>query len=171
MLNRAAVEVPTAEWTFDQLLEAALKIKESAPNPDEVWGLFRRTRSQETGWIVRSFGGNQVTADPLTRISTTRTPSRPTSTSTMASGPTGSYRRRMRWNNGAGHLVAFASGLVGIMYSLNDEAFVFSEVVGDDAEWTMAPTPAAWTGASSSSADRASRFPRPPRFPIFRMKP
>ena len=65
VLDRAEVETPTAEWTFDQLLEAAQKIKASAPNPDEVWGVSLPTTSHDTGWIVRSFGGNQVTADPL----------------------------------------------------------------------------------------------------------
>jgi len=37
--------------------------------------------------------------------------------------------------------VAFAIGRTGINYSLDDEAFVFGEIVGEDVAWTMAPTP------------------------------
>jgi multiple sugar transport system substrate-binding protein len=142
ILGRAEVEVPTAESTFEQLLEAGLKIKESAPNPDEQWGFALPTQSHDTDWIVRTFGGNQVTSDPLTShfddpntiaayqflydaIHTHQVMPAPEALEAM----------------GLAEEVAFASGLVGLMYSLNDAAFVFSEVVGDQAEWTMVPTP------------------------------
>jgi multiple sugar transport system substrate-binding protein len=166
VLDRAEVETPAAEWTFDQLLEAALKIKESAPNPDEVWGVRMPTQSHDTGWIVRSFGGNQVTADPLT--------SHFNDPNTIAAYQ---YLYDGIWTHGVfpgpdalekmglANSVAFASGLVGIMYSLNDEAFVFSEVVGDDAEWTMAPTPSGaegrfqFVGGSGFSIPTTAKFP------------
>jgi multiple sugar transport system substrate-binding protein len=166
VLDRAEVEVPTADWTFDQLLEAGLKIKESAPNPDEAWGFFLRTEGNTTEWIVRSFGGNQVTADPLT--------SHIDDPNTIAAYQ---YLYDAIWTHqvmpapdalekmGLANQVAFASGLVGIMYSLNDEAFVFGEIVGDQAEWTMAPTPSGtdgryqFVGGSGFSIPVTAAFP------------
>ena len=115
---------------------------------------------------MRSFGGNQVTADPLT--------SHFNDPNTIAAYQ---YLYDGIWTHGVfpgpdalekmglANSVAFASGLVGIMYSLNDEAFVFSEVVGDDAEWTMAPTPSGvdgrfqFVGGSGFSIPTTAAFP------------
>ena len=150
VLDRAGVEVPTADWTFDQLLEAGVEDQGDAPNPDEAVGRPTcRPQSQDTDWIVRSFGGNQVTADPLTSHFDDPEHDRglpvPVRRDLDPRGDAADPDSLQAM--GLANSVAFASGLVGIMYSLNDEAFVFSEVVGDEAEWTMAPTPTGTGGA------------------------
>lgn len=166
VLARAGVEVPTTETTFDQLLEAGLKIKASAPNPDDAWGFFLQTASQSTGWVVNSFGGQQITADPLT--------SHFDNPNTIAAYqflhdainvhkvmPNPANLQGM----GLDQQTAFASGLLGIMYSLNDEAFVFGEIVGDKAKWTVAPTPRGtdrryqFAGGSGFSIPKTSAHP------------
>jgi multiple sugar transport system substrate-binding protein len=166
ILDRAEVDVPTADWTFDDLLKAGMKIKESAPNPDEQWGFSLPTGSNDTEWIVRSFGGAQVTPDPLT--------SHFNDPNTIAAYqflydaiqthqvmPTPEALQAL----GLAQEVAFASGRVGIMYSLNDEAFVFSEVVGDQAKWTMAPTPSGKDGRYQFVGGSAFSIPTTAAFP------
>lgn len=141
VLDRAGVDVPTAETTFEELMEMGIKIKETSENPDEQWGFVLPTQPHSTEWIVRCFGGEQVTADPLT--------SHYNSPETIAAyqflydalhvHQVMVYPEALETMGMAGP-VAFASGRTGINYSLNDEAFVFGEVVGEDVEWTMAPT-------------------------------
>jgi multiple sugar transport system substrate-binding protein len=166
VLGRGQVDVPTADWTFDQLLDAGMKIKESAPNPDEQWGFALPTESVTTGWIVRSFGGQQVTPDPLTShfnqpetIAAYQYLYDAIWTHQVMPGPDALQ------NLGLANEVAFASGLVGIMYSLNDGAFVFSEVVGDQAKWTMAPTPKGTDGRYQFVGGSAFSIPATAAFP------
>lgn len=166
VLDRAGVEIPTAAWTFDQLLAAGQAIKASAPNPDEAWGFRLPTESHATNWIVRNFGGQQVTADPYT--------SHFADPGTIAAYQ---YLYDAIWTHevmpapealeamGLANQVAFASGLVGIFYSLNDEAFVFGEVVGDQAEWTMAPTPTGVDGRYQFVGGSAFSIPTTAAFP------
>ncbi len=166
VLDRAGVEVPTAETTFEQLLEMGIKIKESAENPDEQWGFVLPTQSHSTEWIVKSFGGEQVTADPLT--------SHYNSPETIAAyqylydalhvHQVMVYPEALETMGMAGP-VAFASGRTGINYSLNDEAFVFGEVVGEDVAWTMAPTPTGSGGRFQFVGGSAFSIPVNAAFP------
>ena len=166
VLARAGVELPTEDWTFDQLQDAGLKIKASAPNPDEAWGFYLPVTSWNTEWVVRSFGGRQITADPLTShfddpntiaayqflfdaINTTKIMPNPSAMQGL----------------GLDQQTAFASGMLGLMSSLNDEAFVMDEIVGDKAKWTVAPTPKGkdgryqFVGGSGFSIPKTAAFP------------
>lgn len=167
MLEKGGVETPTAETTFDQLLEMGLKIKAAAADPEKTWGFNLTTTSNGTSWIVDSFGGQQFSNDPLTphfddpktiaayqflydAIWTHKVMPQPTA---IAEG------------SGLTPQVAFASGLLGINYSLNDEAFVFGEIVGDQAKWTVAPTPSGpagriqFVGGSGFSIPKTAMYP------------
>ena len=65
MLEKAGVEVPTEYWTFDDLLQAALKIQATFDDPTKQWAINLPTYSTGVHWIIKSFGGDMVTADPL----------------------------------------------------------------------------------------------------------
>ena len=166
VLERAGVEVPTVDWTFDRLLEAGLAIKASAPNPDDSWGFFLQVTSHNTGWIVKSFGGEQITADPLTShfddpntIAAYQFLYDAINTHGVMPNPAGMQ------GLGLDQQTAFASGLLGIMASLNDEAFVFGEIVGDKAEWTVAPTPSGVDGRYQFAGGSGFSIPTTAAFP------
>lgn len=166
VLDKAGVEVPTAEWTFDQLLEAGQKIKASMANPDDAWGFYLPTQSHQVDWIAKNFGGQLFTADPLT--------SHFDDPNTIAAFQ---YLYDAIWTHkvmpppasmegmGLNQQTAFASSLLGIMYSLNDEAFVFGEIVGDKAKWTVAPTPTGVNGRVQFAGGSGFSIPSTAKYP------
>ena len=166
VLDRAGVNVPTEETTFEQFLADGIKIKESAENPDEQWAFFLPTDSNTTEWVVLGFGGKQVTPDPLT--------SHFNSPETIAAYQ---YLYDAIWTHevmpapdaleklGLANQVAFSTGRLAMLAQLNDEAFVYAEIVGDQAQWTMAPTPRGpggrfqFIGGSGFSIPMVAEFP------------
>jgi multiple sugar transport system substrate-binding protein len=166
VLDRAGVETPTVDWTLEDLLEAGLKIKASAPNPDDAWGFFMGVTAGNTEWVVKSFGGEQFTADPLTAhfddpntIAAFQFLYDAINTHKVMPNPAGLQ------GLGLDVHTAFASGLLGIAAMLNDEAFVYADIVGDKAKWTVAPTPRGkdgryqFVGGSGFSIPITAAFP------------
>ena len=149
-LEKAGVDVPTEDWTFDDLLEAGMRLNEVAEDPDKQWGISLPTDSYNSYFIVRSLGGEFVSNDPLEAHFTD-------------SGTVAAYqylydaiwKHRLMPNpqqilaatGGTGDVAAFfSSGRVAILYSLNDVAFVMNDLIGDKFRWTVAPTPTGKAG-------------------------
>src|SRR5438874_6739110 len=52
LLKRAKVDIPTEDWTYDDLLEAAKRIKAAAKNPDRTFGVSLPTDSSANSYII-----------------------------------------------------------------------------------------------------------------------
>jgi multiple sugar transport system substrate-binding protein len=144
LLEEAGVDVPTEEWTMDDLLEAALKLSKDTDGDGEIdqWGVNISTGSGAFYWIVKNFGGDFWDE--------TITESRFNMPETIAAFQ---YAADLIWKHkvmpsatmlqgiGLEGGTAFASGLIAMHWSLNDEAFALAEVVGDKFKWTTAPSP------------------------------
>jgi len=171
ILEEAGVDVPTEDWTWDDTLEAALKMTKFDANGNPTqWGLGGLTVFAEwTGgfyWIIKSFGGDFWTPD-LTK-------------SMMADPKTiegFQFLRDLMWEHkvvpsaaglsgmGLGEEFAFVSGLVGLSYGLNDVSFRFGEAIGDKFRWTVAPTPTGPAGRFQFSGGSAFAIPKTSRQP------
>ena len=149
-LEEAGVDIPDENWTYDDLLEAAKKLTESAGNPGKQWGLSLPTDSNFSYPTVRAFGGEFVTGDPLEMHYT--------DAGTIAAYQ---YLYDAIWTHkvmpnvaqitastgGSGDTSAFfSSGKVAILHSLNDAAFVMEDLIKGKFRWTVAPMPTGPSG-------------------------
>jgi multiple sugar transport system substrate-binding protein len=148
LFEAAGLEIPTEETTWDEIIEMALEITEDTDGDgtNDVWGLgnLAGPGSGAGGlyWIVKSFGGEfwneeineshlndegtiealQMVADLIWEHNV-----HPTADAVAATG--------------FGAELMFANGNVAMHYALNDAASRFAELIGDDFNWTVAPTP------------------------------
>jgi ABC-type glycerol-3-phosphate transport system substrate-binding protein len=60
---------------------------------------------------------------------------------------------------GMGMELAYASGLIGLYYDLNDVSFRFGEAIGDKFKWSVAPTPTGPAGRFQFSGGSAFCIP------------
>lgn len=143
--DRAGVDLPTADWTLDDLLEAAITLKEAAPDPDNSWAMTLPVHTVQMYWLVRSFGGDfftdngstshladdgtiaavQYLVDAMHRYRVMPTPG---DLNTVDAG-------------GAGDFALFGSERIAILTQINDSAFVIDDFVQGKFAWTVAPTP------------------------------
>jgi multiple sugar transport system substrate-binding protein len=160
ILEEAGVDVPTEDWTWDQTLEAALKMKEAG-----YWGISGFTGA--TGWagglywIIKCFGGD-FWDESLTE-------SKMADPATVAGFQ---FLRDCMWKHevsptaaalsgiGMSEELAFASGRIGLHYGLNDVSFRFGEAIGDKFKWTVAPTPTGPAGRFQFSGGSAWCIPK-----------
>lgn len=168
MLQASGVEMPTENWTFDDLLAAAQKMTKTTGDPKTAqWGVFLPTGSSNTDWITRNFGGEQVTGSPPT--------SHFDNPKTVAAYQ---YLYDLIWKHkvmpnpeelqllGGGGPAAFASGKVGLVYALNDASNSIGQAVGQKFKITAAPTPKGkegkrvqFVGGSAFSIPKGSPHP------------
>ncbi len=145
LLEEAGVDVPTEDWDMNDLLEAAIALTKDKDGDGEIdqWGVFLPTTwSAGFYWIVKNFGGDfwdeAITESKFNQPETIEA---------------FQYVTDLLWKHqvmpsadllqgiGLGAGTAFAEGLIGIYWTLNDEALFLSEVVGDKFRWTTAPSP------------------------------
>jgi len=167
LLQEAGVDVPTEDWTFDDLLEAGKKITRKTGNrQNDRWGFNLPTSHSGSYWIVRCFGGETVAGDPPT--------SHFDNPNTLKAYQ---YRYDAMWTHqvmptpdtlkelGLSAEFVFVSGQVGIHYALNDSAFRMAEAVGNKFRWTVAPTPKGpagrfqFVGGSAHAIPKGSHYP------------
>lgn len=137
MLKKAGVDVPTEDWTFDDLLEAALKIQKSFEDPSKEWALDLPTYSVGIHWIVKSFGGQTVAGTPPQSHFDD-----PNTVRAFQYMYDAIWKHKVMLPPGTlTDIDPFASGRVAISYGLNDGALFFGEAIKDKFKWTVAPTP------------------------------
>ena len=149
-LEKANVDVPTEDWTYEDLLEAGKQLKAVADDPNRQWGISLPTDSYNSYYVVKAFGGEFVAGDPLKAHFTD-----------PGTVEAYQYMRDAMWEHkvmpnpqqiqaatgGTGDTAAFfSSGKVAILYSLNDAVFVMEDLIGDKFRWTVAPTPTGKSG-------------------------
>lgn len=163
-LEEAGVEVPTEDWTWDDLLAAAVKLKDHAGSPGKQWGMSLPTGSNFGHAIIKAFGGDYVEGDPLTMHFTDE--------GTVAGFQ---YLYDAIWKHqampnvaqikgataGSGDTSAFfASGKVAMMHDLNDTAFVIGDLVKGKFRWTVAPLPKGPAGRFQGVGGSAFSIPK-----------
>jgi multiple sugar transport system substrate-binding protein len=138
MLEKAGVEVPTENWTFNDLLQAALKIQQSFEDPSKQWAIDLPTYSVGVHWIVKSFGGDMVAGDPSASHF-----DQPETADALQFLYDAIWKHKIMPQPGAlaGDIDPFAAGRVAISYGLNDGARFIGEAIADKFKWTVAPTP------------------------------
>jgi multiple sugar transport system substrate-binding protein len=144
MFEDAGVDIPTEKWTWDDILPAALKMTKDT-NGDGVmdqWGVNLPTGASGVYWIVKSFGGDYW--DETITKSMFGDPKTVQAFQYMADlmwkqkcMPSAALLSGMGFNTE----FAFASGLIGMHYALNDTAARMNEAIGGKFEWSIAPTP------------------------------
>ena len=168
LLKRAKVDIPTEDWTYDDLLEAAKRIKAAAKSPDRTFGVSLPTDSANSYIIVRSFGGEFFSGNPLKAHFTN-----PGTVKAYQYLYDAMWKHKVMPNPAVfkamgitGDITAFfASGNVGMFWSLNDEAFVMNDLIGGKFRWTVAPTPKGvhkryqFVGGSAFSIPKGSPHP------------
>ncbi|MEQ7007082.1 extracellular solute-binding protein [Actinopolymorpha sp. B17G11] len=166
--ERAGVDLPTEDWTFEDLLEAAKTLKAAAKDPEKSWAMTLPTATVPMYWLVRSFGGDFFADDTRSRL---------TEPGTVEAFQ---YVHDAMWNDkvmptpadlatadaaGAGDLALFGSERLAIIFNLNDTAFAIEDFVQGKFSWTAAPTPRGkdrrfqQVGGSSFSIPKSSRSP------------
>lgn len=160
----AGVEIPTEDWTYDQLLQAAIKLAQHAGSPGKQWGMSLPTGSNFGHAIIKAFGGEYVDGDPLTMHFT--------DPGTIAGFqyPYDAIWKHQAMPNvaqiksataGSGDTSAFfASAKVAMMHDLNDTAFVIGDLVKDKFRWTVAPLPKGPAGRFQGVGGSAFAIPK-----------
>jgi multiple sugar transport system substrate-binding protein len=146
MFEEAGLDLPTEDSTWDDILEMA-KVLSKDTNGDgefDQWGISNLATGWPGGfyWITKEFGGDfwneditesrlneQGTIDSLQFVHDLMWVHKVHPTADMLAG------------TGFGPELAFASGLIGMHYALNDTAQRFVETIGDKFNWTVAPSP------------------------------
>ncbi len=167
--NRAGVDLPTADWSLDDLLEAAITLKAAAKDPDKSWAMTLPTYTVQMYWLVRSFGGDYFTDngtvshladdgtiaaiqylfDAMHKYKVMPTPG---DLNTVDAG-------------GAGDFALFGSERVAILTQINDSAFVIDDFVDGKFTWTAAPTPRGTAGRFQQVGGSAFSLPSTSRAP------
>ncbi len=148
LFEEAGLELPTEDSTWDDILAMAQTLTKDLDgdgNPDQ-WGISNLAGVGSGGgglyWIVKSFGGDFWNEDI--------TESRMAEPGTIAAFQ---FLSDLIWKykvmptadavaaTGFSSELLFANGQVAMHYALNDTASRFSELIGDDFTWTVAPTP------------------------------
>jgi multiple sugar transport system substrate-binding protein len=148
LFKAEGLDLPTEDWTWDDILEAAKKLTKDTDGDGQVdqWGISNLA-SVGSGpgslyWIVKSFGGDYWNEEI--------TESRMNEEGTCAAMQ---FLGDLIWEHqvmptadavaatGFGPELLFANGKVAMHYALNDTASRFAELIGDDFNWTVAPTP------------------------------
>jgi len=145
MFEKAGVDLPTEETTMEEFLEIAKALTQDTDGDGKIdqWGCDVPTDwAAGAYWIVKNFGG-----DFWDEAVTTSKFDQP---GTIAAFQ---YIADLIWDHkvmpsaealgaaGMGDGLAFPNGLIGMHWSLNDEAFVLDETIGDKFKWTAAPSP------------------------------
>jgi multiple sugar transport system substrate-binding protein len=164
MIEEAGVSVPDENTTWDELLEMALKMTKDTDGDGvmDQWGLGGIPQGWSGGayWIVKSFGGDywdeglteskfleQGTIDVMQFIADLLWEHKVHPSADLLEGV------------GMGAELAFASGLIGVHYALNDVSFRMNEAIGGAFEWTVAPTPTGPAGRFQFSGGSAWAIP------------
>lgn len=148
LFKAEGLEIPTEDWTWEQVLEAAQKLTKDTDGDGQIdqWGISNLA-SVGTGpgvlyWVIKSFGGDYWNED----ISESRM-NDPNTCAAMQ------FLGDLIWEHqvmptadaitatGFGPELLFANGNVAIHFALNDTASRFAELIADQFEWTPAPTP------------------------------
>lgn len=163
-LEEAGVEVPKADWTYDDLLTAAIKLTQHAGQPGKQWGMSLPTDSNFSYAIVKAFGGDFVSGEPATMHYS--------DPGTVAAYQ---YLYDAIWKHqampnaaqiksstaGSGDTSAFfASGKVAMLHSLNDTAFVIEDLIKGKFRWTVAPLPTGSAGRFQGVGGSAFSIPK-----------
>ena len=148
LFEQAGIPIPTEDTTWDELLEMAIALTQDTDGDGttDIWGISNLASVGSGGgglyWIVKSFGGDfwneEITESRMNEPGTIEALQfvadliwehkvMPTADAVAATG--------------FGPELLFANGNVAIHYALNDTASRFAELIGDDFEWTVAPTP------------------------------
>ena len=153
LFEEAGIPLPTEETTWEEILEMAVALTQDTDGDGEndVFGLnnlaWPGANAGGMYWIVKSFGGDYWNEDI--------TESRLNDPATIE---TLQFLSDLIWEHGvhptAGAVATsgfdselyFANGNVAMHYGLNDVASRFGELIGDDFNWTVAPTPAGPAG-------------------------
>jgi multiple sugar transport system substrate-binding protein len=145
MFEEAGLELPTEETTMEEFLELALALTQDTDGDGEIdrWGCDVPTSwAAGTYWIVKNYGGDFWDEEV--------TVSRFDQPQTVAAYQ---YIADLMWEHkvmptaemlgamGMGTGLAFSNGLIGMHWSLNDEAFVLDETIAGKFRWTVAPSP------------------------------
>lgn len=167
--KRAGVDLPTEDWTFDDLLQAAIRLKAAARDPGKSFGVTLPTATVPAHWLVRSFGGEYFSDNGKT--------SHLADEGTITAFQ---YVYDAMWKHrvapspaelgtadaaGAGDFALFGSERLAIMFNLNDSAFAMKDFVKGKFGWTVAPTPRGvqrrfqQVGGSSFALPKTTRHP------------
>ena len=148
LFEAAGLELPTEETTWDEVLEMAIALTEDTDGDgtNDIWGMGNLASPGRGGgglyWIVKSFGGDYWNEEI--------TESRLNDEGTIAGLQ---FVADLIWEHGVhptadavaatgfGSELLFANGNVAIHYALNDAASRMEELIADDFNWTLAPTP------------------------------
>lgn len=157
-------DLPTEDWDWDQTLEAALAMTKDTDGDGAMnqWGLGNLGIPWSGGcyWVVKSFGGD-FWDENLTE----------SKFNDPATIEAYQFLADLMWEHqvmpsasllegvGMGTELAFASGLIGMHYALNDVSFRFGEAIGDKFRWTVAPTPTGPAGRFQFSGGSAFAIP------------
>ena len=163
---KAGVTAPTEATTFDQLLEGALAIKAASDDPETTYGFNLPTSASGSDWIVRSFGGQGFSGDPVTAHWDD-----PNTIAAYQFLYDAVFTHKVMMNPleitqaGLQPEFVFISGQIGASYALNDSAFRMNDAVAGAFDWTVAPTPRGtggrvqFVGGSAFSIPRGSNLP------------
>lgn len=146
MFEEAGLDLPTEDTTMEEFLEIALALTKDTDGDGRIdrWGCDLPSGSWSAGpyWLVRNFGGEY--------FDETATSSKFNMPETIAAFQ---YLADLMWKHqvmptadmlgaiGMGTGLAFSNGLIGMHWSLNDEAFVLDETIAGKFRWTVAPSP------------------------------
>ena len=146
MFEEAGLELPTEETTMEEFLDIALALTKDTDGDGEIdrWGCDLPSGGWSAGpyWLVRNYGGEY--------FDETATSSRFDMPETAAAFQ---FIADLMWEHkvmptadmlgaiGMGTGLAFSNGLIGMHWSLNDEAFVLDETIDGKFRWTVAPSP------------------------------
>jgi len=148
LFEAKGLEIPTEDTTWEEILELAIALTEDTDGDGEndVYGLSNiiGPGSGAGGfyWIAKSFGG-EFWNEEITE-------SRMNDEGTIAAAQ---FLADLIWEHevhptadavaatGFSAELLFANGNVAMHRALNDAASRFDEVIGDDFNWTVAPTP------------------------------
>lgn len=163
-LEAAGVEVPTEEWTYDQLMKAAVKLTQHAGQSGKAWGVSLPTDSGFAHQVIKSYGGDYVTGNDLKMHFT-----EPGTVEGFQFLYDAIWKLNAMPNpdqikaatGGTGDTVAFfSSGKVAMLHSLNDAAFAVDELVKGKFRWTVAPMPVGPKGRFQGVGGSAFSIPK-----------
>jgi multiple sugar transport system substrate-binding protein len=151
LFEEAGLDLPTEEWTMEQFQEAAVALSKDTDGDGkiDVWGCDVPVGNWPGGiyWIVKNFGGDYWDEELTT--------SKFDQPETIAAFQ---WIADLMWKHnampspemlgamGMGTGLAFSSGLIGMHFSLNDEAFVYDETIAGKFRWSVAPSPKGQAG-------------------------
>jgi len=164
MFDKAEIEYPKEDWTYDDMLNIAKKLTKDIDNDGKLdqYGVYMRLdRPHVANDTILCFGGKLFDLEEGKAY--LNDPGTIEAIQFLADLVHKWKVQPIDTTNEAKKL--FAAGKLGMLFALNDETFGFNEVIGDSFNWGVTEVPTGPAGRYQYIGGSAMAIPKSARYP------